>query len=1178
MRRLLLTLLLAGPIQAWPAEPQPASATPQAGAPAWPGATLPPLTTTQQVRNLTPAEAERGYPVHLKAVITYRDPSWSMLFVQDATGGIYVNAEGEWSEVKAGRWVEIKGFSAPGDFAPVIGRARLEVQGEGALPEPHRFTLTQLLTGREDSQWIEIEGVVRSMSNYVGHAILDITTPAGRFQATLPDFEHKPLPEHLIDAEVKLRGACATLFNQRRQIYGIQLCVPGLEHILVTRPPPEDPFSIPAQPIRQLLQFSPGSDPIHRIKVEGTVTLQRWESNVFVQDDTGGLFVESEKAPPLKPGDRVVVAGFPALGEYTPVLQQALVRFVGSGGPPVPARLVAEEALSDNFTNQVYDAALVRMDARFLEEYETFDDRVLVFQTGQFIFNAHLELEKSKTKSRALKKSSLVQLTGVCSVQVDESRHPRAFRILLRSPDDLVVLAQPPWWSLKHSLALAGSLIVLSGMALIWGAVLHREVRSQTSVIRRQIEQETILQKRFSDLVENAHDIVYVHDLSGQLTAFNRAGERILGQPAAQMIGRNIAELIAPDHLDRARTMTKRKVEGEPATTYELDVLASDGRRVPLEISSRPILENGRVVGIQGIARDISDRKRAEMRNAAFSSLGQRLSSANTAEAAARIIVEIADSLLSWDACSLDLYQTESDRMFTVLNIDVMNGQRTVAPPAYIDREPTPMARRIFEHGAELILRPATTQIPSHVIPFGDTARPSASLLYVPIRNGARVIGLLTIQSYTPNRYDADGLRTLQSLADLAAGALERVRAEMALKESEQWLKALFAASRDGIVVEENERIVYANQAFAGFYGYERPEELVGRHVSLVQAADDNQRLLDFGQRRLRGEPVPSVYAFRGRKKDGREIAGEASVSTAEIAGKTYIISMVRDVRERLEMEAQLCHAQKMESVGQLAAGVAHDFNNIMTIIQGHACLQLAKAGAEADLGLKRSLEQISEAADRAARLTRQLLTFSRKQTMRVQPLDINQVAGETMKMLGRILGEHITVCCQYSSRPLLIQADAAMVEQLITNLAVNARDAMPTGGTLGLRTDVVEIDAAYAGQHPDSRPGSFVCLTVFDTGHGMDAATLSHIFEPFFTTKDVGKGTGLGLATVYGIVKQHRGWIEVSSEVGQGTTFKVYFPPASQSAGESPEPFATPGTAALFGPESVSAKGRFSL
>jgi len=278
------------------------------------------------------------------------------------------------------------------------------------------------------------------------------------------------------------------------------------------------------------------------------------------------------------------------------------------------------------------------------------------------------------------------------------------------------------------------------------------------------------------------------------------------------------------------------------------------------------------------------------------------------------------------------------------------------------------------------------------------------------------------------------------------------------------------------------------------------------------------------------------------------------SWSFIPIAESNTVHCYVNDITSRLNMEAQLRHSVKMEAVGQLAAGVAHDFNNILTIIQGHADLLLQSRTLLATN--EKSVRHISAAAQRAGKLIKQLLMFSRKQVMQPRYLNLNEIISNLSPMLQGLLGDNITLQFFPAVNLPALYVDVGMIEQVLLNLVINSRDAMPNGGRLTLSTSQQTLDPVALVLNPEARPGRFVCLTVTDTGCGMDAATMGHLFEPFFTTKEIGKGTGLGLATVYGIMKQHDGWIVVESHVGVGTTFTLFLP----DAGKGPAALVRPG------------------
>jgi len=369
----------------------------------------------------------------------------------------------------------------------------------------------------------------------------------------------------------------------------------------------------------------------------------------------------------------------------------------------------------------------------------------------------------------------------------------------------------------------------------------------------------------------------------------------------------------------------------------------------------------------------------------------------------------------------------------------------------------------------------------------------------------------------------------------------ERKRAEEARR---RLATAVEQAAENIVITDADGKIQYVNPAFETHTGYQR-HEVIGRNPRFLKSGEHDTA---FYQRLwgtlTRGE-VWSGHLVN-KKKDGTRLEEEATISPIRDAtGKVVnYVAVKRDVTHEIVLESQLRQAQKMEAIGQLAGGVAHDFNNLLTAIHGNASLLLDPQIEPTDV--RESSEEIIEACERAANLTRQLLMFSRKQVMQPASVDLNNVVTQMTKLLRRIVGEDIALSAHCNPDLPDIHADTGMLEQILLNLAVNSRDAMPNGGTLIITTGSGNLDADHAAQIPGATPGPYVSLTVADTGSGIAPEVQSRIFEPFFTTKEAGKGTGLGLATVYGIVRQHHGWINVASEVNRGTTFHICFPAAT--------------------------------
>ncbi|HXZ29501.1 MAG TPA: PAS domain S-box protein [Terriglobales bacterium] len=400
---------------------------------------------------------------------------------------------------------------------------------------------------------------------------------------------------------------------------------------------------------------------------------------------------------------------------------------------------------------------------------------------------------------------------------------------------------------------------------------------------------------------------------------------------------------------------------------------------------------------------------------------------------------------------------------------------------------------------------------------------------------------------------DHEGRRARISLIqDLSA----HKRVEESLRESEDRFRAVGDNIAAAIYIHDGQRMLYVNPACEEISGYTR--EALMNQVDFWEMVHPDFRALvqERARARLEGRATPHHYEFKILARDGSERWLDFTASRVQFAGRTAILSIAVDMTGRRALEEQLRQALKMEAVGRLAGGVAHDFNNLLTVIKGHAELLLDSLDRRDPL--RTEVEEMQKAAERAAALTRQLLAFSRQQVLAPQVLDLNTVVCNVDRLLRRLLGEDIELHALLADGLGRVRADPGQIEQVILNLAVNARDAMPRGGKLTVETGNVALDETYARERVEVKPGDYVLLAVSDTGTGMSPETCSHIFEPFFTTKDPAKGTGLGLSTVYGIVKQSDGHISVYSEPGMGTTLRIYLPRVEETqAAASAEPAA---------------------
>jgi PAS domain S-box-containing protein len=404
------------------------------------------------------------------------------------------------------------------------------------------------------------------------------------------------------------------------------------------------------------------------------------------------------------------------------------------------------------------------------------------------------------------------------------------------------------------------------------------------------------------------------------------------------------------------------------------------------------------------------------------------------------------------------------------------------------------------------------------------------------------VVALLAVGAGASLCYAALAEERASHLASILNDITERQRAEALLRASEERFRSLIENATDLItLVNRTGEILFQSPSSERVLGLPSLE-IIGHNICELVHPEDRSTVIDAIAEILRipGRSMGISLRLQHRDSSWRRFDAVGKCMNGDGAGMLIVFN-ARDITDRLVVEEQLRQSQKMEAVGRLSGGVAHDFNNLLTVIQGNASLM--KSSERLTDALAEPLAEIQAAAARAAKLTNQLLAFSRRQTMQLREYDLAEVLGGMVHMLERLLSEDIRIEFHFSPQPQRVHADAAMLEQVLLNLAVNARDAMPDGGRIAVSTFAVDFDESSISQTPHARVGSFACLEVRDTGSGISQENLGLIFEPFFTTKPVGKGTGLGLATVYGIVQQHQGWINVDSELGKGTAFRIYLP-----------------------------------
>jgi PAS domain S-box-containing protein len=615
---------------------------------------------------------------------------------------------------------------------------------------------------------------------------------------------------------------------------------------------------------------------------------------------------------------------------------------------------------------------------------------------------------------------------------------------------------------------------------------------------------------RLGELVNFSVDAIVLVNADGVIRWANQATWDVLGYRPADIVGIHVRDLVEPVDRDAWQALVG-KLFDDPATPVRgtFRCRHQDGSVRWTEGVARNLLQEPRVGGIVVYYRDVTSRKATE----------QQLK--ETEDRYGHLFSSAADVIFEADAEGYFRFVNPQTLRLFEFDQDEVIGRR-------------------FTEFIRADFRP---QILQHYYLQTRDRRPNSYVEFPAVTKSGKEVWL------GQNAWiitDASGKYI--GMQAVARDITERRQAEEALRTAEAKYRALVEQSLMGVYIMQNDRLVYVNPKAADLLGYTQ-QEMIDTEAPFVFVHEQDRPLVMDQLARLDPALMPSVQlAVRGVRKDGEVIQVEAFCVVTEFGNERAVLTTVHDISDRVKLEDQLRQAQKMEAVGRLAGGIAHDFNNLLTAIRGNA--ELMSHRVKADPAMAAEVDEILHAADRAASLTRQLLAFSRKQVLQPIALDLNEIVSGVARMARRLIGTDVQLRLDLARAVSQVLADPAQVEQVLLNLIVNARDAMPSGGTITVTTKNVSLNAAAPEIVQASiAPGNFVMLAVADDGIGMDQATQARIFEPFFTTKETGRGTGLGLSTVYGIVRQTGGAITVTSDRGKGASFRVYLPAVAGEA-----------------------------
>ena len=1066
-------------------ESAPSAGTSQGSAPGTlPAAFRPPLTNAVSVLGLLPAEAARGVPVKIRAQVVYADPYSQVWYLKDASGCIVLVRPSSAAPLTLGEIVEVTGVTGVQRTEITVEERGLARLGTEPLPTAEPITIDQMVAVVADPRWVDLEADVEAVLRDVGdrvHVVLSATRDTRAFVIGFP--QGKPLPEHWVDARLRMRGLLTSHVDERGEYQRNWLYVPSGDNVRVVKPRSIEAEQLPRTPLARVLRFRSPQYGSRRVKVVGVVTAKPSKSEFYLQDGGVGIRIHTRQRPDLKPGDWVELTGYPTIDEFTPQIEEAMVTKLGVKPQPIPIRI---DGANQGVDLGNYQGLLAIVAGEAVDVIPRGRYAEVVIRAGDQYLSGALFGDGAWNELKQIAAGSQVEVTGVCVSTPGRNSEFLPARFLMRTGADIKMTRPPPWWTLPKVVTAFGALSLL----LVYWRVLAWRAHHRSEMRYRQI-------------FNKASEVICVHSVDSAMEDANPAWVALSGLSSTELKATSLQKLVIQEEREDFDRWWAGVLQQGHGSIHQCTIQCREGTRARLEFRASLLRGEDGSVFVETIGRDVSAQWDAEQQR-------RRLAAIVEFSEDAIIGKTVEGVITSWNRGAEKMFGYTAEEA-------VGRSLLMIFPPGREGEEERVLAAisrgEVVEHFETVRVRKD-----------GQRIYVSASISPLKDQTG-KVIGASKIAR------DITGRR-------LAAEAQAR-------------LAAVVEQSSETIMLIGSEaEILYVNPTFERVTGHPR-EMVLGKPVwNLLDEEADGP---------LHREIAATLEAdrvWRGNVRP-RRVSGvepyEAAVVVSTVRDAAGVVTgfvvVARDATRERRLEEQLRQSQKMEAVGMLAGGVAHDFNNILSSMLMQA--DLARMSCGLPVEVIAGLDQIRKDAQRAADLTRRLLLFSRRQAILPRVLDLNEVLVNLLKMLQRLMREDIQLQLKLAPSPLQAYADPGMIEQLVLNLAVNARDAMPMGGQLLVETTSLTVTEGSAYADPDAKPGVYVGFRISDTGTGIAPDVLPRIFEPFFTTKPKGAGTGLGLATVFGIVKQHHGWITVESKLGEGTTFGIFMPVTDRA----PEP-----------------------